>query len=471
MRIRDKIPTREISGLQKIRFGPAQILVTGFLCIIIVATFLLMLPISTNAKVVTPFIDALFTATSAVCVTGLVVVNTLEHWSIFGKIIILACIQVGGLGFMTLVSMIFVLMGRRITLKNRLLMQEAMNFSTTSGVVRFTQIVLKLTFLIEGIGAVLLSVVFIPRYGIFTGICYSIFHSISAFCNAGFDILGDNSLMNYVGNEWLNVTIMLLIICGGLGYTVWLDTYDAFKLKLNSAEHFTWRQAFYKLSLHTKLVWILTISLILFGFIFFFFAEYHNPATLGPLSLGDKITAAMFQSVSPRTAGFNTLPLDELTVGSQLITIFLMFIGGSPAGTAGGIKTVTIGLLAISAYSVLQGNTTIVIFRKKIAIDQILKALTVITIGLIITTVMLTILTFTEDATFMELLFETVSAFATVGLTLGITSTLSLTGKFVIIILMFVGRLGLITMGVALMIKQSKNPLGIHYPEEKVLVG
>ncbi len=303
----------------KWNIGPAQILVIGFLAIIIIATLFLMLPISTNADRHTPFLDALFTATSAVCVTGLSVVNTLDHWSPFGKCVILVCIQIGGLGFMTLVSMIFVLTGRKITLRNRLIMQEALNFSTPSGVVRFAILVIKLTFLIEGIGAVLLSLVFIPEYGVWKGILYSIFHSVSAFCNAGFDMVGHNSLTPYVGNGIVNFTVMMLITCGGLGYTVWLDTYNALKIKMDAAEHFTWRQAFYKLSLHTRLVWILSIMLVLIGFIFFLVAEYNNPATLGQLPLKEKIYAAMFQSVSPRTAGFNTIPLDELTMGSQLM--------------------------------------------------------------------------------------------------------------------------------------------------------
>ncbi|WP_010168839.1 TrkH family potassium uptake protein [Candidatus Epulonipiscium viviparus] len=458
-------------GGGRIKFGPAQILIFGFLGLIAAGTALLMLPISTTSRVVTPWLTALFTSTSAVCVTGLVVENTLAYWSLFGKIVIILCIQIGGLGFMTLVSMIFVVTGKKISFKNRLLMQEALSFNTTSGVVKFTLLIVKLTLLIEGIGALCLSFVFVPEYGFVTGIWYSIFHSISAFCNAGFDLVGNNSLMPYVQNEWFSYSIMILIILGGLGYTVWLDTYNVLKTKSELAEHFTWRQTFYKLSLHTKLVWIITIVLILGGFIFFFIAEYNNPATLGSLSFADKITAAMFQSVSPRTAGFNTLALDELTLGSKLMTVMLMFVGGSPAGTAGGIKTVTLGVLVLCAVSVLKGDSSVVVFKKKISTDQILKSLTIMTIAILIVMIALTILTFSEDATFIELLFETVSAFATVGLTLGITSSLSFTGKLVIIALMFIGRVGLITVGVALIVRAAKNPVGLQYPEEKVLVG
>ncbi|ONI45537.1 Trk family potassium uptake protein [Candidatus Epulonipiscium fishelsonii] len=450
--------------------GPPQVLVVGFIITILVGTLLLMLPISSQSGESTFVVDALFTATSAVCVTGLVVVNTAAHWSLFGKVVIITCIQIGGLGFMTVVSMLFVLRNKRITLKNRLVMQEALSFKSTAGIVRFTRLIVKLTFIIEGIGAFLLSFVFVPEYGLIKGIGFSIFHSISAFCNAGFDIVGENSLMPYVGNGIVNFTIIMLIIIGGLGYSVWLDSYEMIKTKLNSAEHFTWKQAFYKLSLHTKLVWILTIGLILTGFLFFFAVEYQNPLTLGELSLKDKIYASLFQSVSPRTAGFNTLPLADLTVASQLVTILLMFIGGSPAGTAGGIKTVTFGVVLICAISVMQGRSSIVAFRKKISIDVILRALTVIVIALVIVISTLTALTLTQDATFMEIFFETVSAFGTAGLTLGITGNLNIIGKIIIILLMFIGRVGLFTIGVALVARQGKISQ-IQYPEEKVLIG
>ncbi|OON94552.1 MAG: Trk family potassium uptake protein [Candidatus Epulonipiscioides saccharophilum] len=454
----------------KSKFGPAQLLTFGFLALIAVGTILLMLPISSNERIITPMLTALFTSTSAVCVTGLVVENTLAYWSVFGKIVIIFCIQIGGLGFMTLVSMIFIITGKKISFKNRLLMQEALSFDTTGGVVRFTLLIVKLTLLIEGIGAFFLSFVFVPEHGWIKGILYSIFHSISAFCNAGFDLVGGSSLMPYVNNKLLNYTIMALIILGGLGYSVWLDTYNAFKTKAQ-LEDFTLRQTFYKLSLHAKIVWIMTVFLVLGGGLFFFIAEFDNPATLATLSMGDKITAALFQSVSPRTAGFNTIALDQLKVGSQLMTIALMFIGGSPAGTAGGIKTVTLGVLLLCAFSVLKGDSNVVIFKKKITTDQVLKSLTIIIIAIFIVVTALMILVFTEEATFMELLFEAVSAFATVGLTLGITSSLSVIGRIVIIALMFIGRVGLITIGVALVVRASKRPVGVQYPEEKVLVG
>lgn len=463
----------EQHGIFRTSLGPSQILVAGFLALILVATVLLMLPISSQSGQSTDFIDALFTSTSAVCVTGLVVVNTLEYWSLFGKIVILLCIQIGGLGFMSLVSMIFVFMGKKITLKNRLIMQEAFSSSTTAGIVRFTKAVVQLTFLVEGIGALLLSFVFVPKYGLIEGIGYSIFHAISAFCNAGFDLVGSNSLTPYVGNAIVNFTIMGLIIAGGLGFCVWMDTYNMVKVKRQSAEHFTWKQAFYKMPLHTKLVWLITIALIVFGFIFFFVVEFKNPNTLGALSLKDKIYAALFQSVSPRTAGFNTVTLSELTPASKLMTIILMFIGGSPAGTAGGVKTVTIGVLILCALSTIKGRESTVIYKRRIPRAVISRALTVVMIAITAVICMLMILTVTESAEFMDLLFEVVSAFATVGLTLGITPSLTVIGKIMIIILMFIGRLGPVTIAVALMVRQgkSKEKQGIQYPEEKVMVG
>ena len=454
--------------------NPAQILVGGFLGVIILASILLMLPISSNSGRMTPLVDALFTATSAVCVTGLSVVNTLAYWSTFGKIVILCCIQIGGLGFMSLVSMLFVVLGRRITLKNRLVMQEALNFNTTAGVVRFTKKVVMGTLIVEGMGALLLAFVFVPEHGWIKGVAYSIFHSISAFCNAGFDLIGDSSLTPYVGNGLMNLVIMGLIILSGLGFSVWIDTYKMFESKHKAPKHYTWKQAIGKLSLHTKLVWIITGILLVTGFLVIFIFEYRNPATLGALTFKEKIYAALFQSVSPRTAGFNTISLADLTDTSKLFTIMLMFIGGSPAGTAGGIKTVTIGVLVLCAYNTIKGNDNVVVFKKRIPFDIITRALTIVMIAFMVICVVLGILSMTENFSFMEILFETVSAFATVGTTLGITSKLSLVGKITIIIVMFIGRLGPITMAVALMVRrrdQEKNKVNIQYPDEKVMVG
>ncbi len=456
------------------KLHPTQILVGGFLAVILIGSILLSLPISSATGSYTSFEDALFTATSAVCVTGLVVVNTAAHWSLFGKIVILICIQIGGLGFMSLVSMIFVALGKRITLKNRMVMQEALNFKTTAGVVRFTKMVVKGTLIVEGVGALLLAFIFVPEYGVGKGIWYSIFHAISAFCNAGFDIIGDSSLTPYVGNTIVNFVIMALIVIGGLGFSVWLDTYKAIERKIKAPKNYTWRQTINKLCLHTKLVYVITAVLLLLGFIVILVLEFANPGTLGPLTLKEKIYAALFQSVSPRTAGFNTVNLAELTDTSKLFTILLMMIGGSPAGTAGGIKTVTIGVLVLCAISTIKGNNQTVIFKRKISFNTITRSLTIVMIAISVVIVSVGCLSLTEEFTFMEILFETVSAFATVGTTLGITPFLSSIGKLLIIIAMFIGRLGVITTAVALMVRQGnkENSKGnIQYPEEKVMVG
>ena len=456
------------------KLHPTQILAAGFLIVIAITTFLLMLPISSSKGEMTSPIDALFTATSAVCVTGLSVVNTLEHWSLFGKIVLICAIQIGGLGFMSLVSMVFIIMRKRITFKNRLIMQEALNFTTTAGVVRFSKMVVQGTLFVEGIGAFFLAFAFVPEFGWIKGIWYSVFHSISAFCNAGFDLIGTDSFCPYVGNTLINVVLMLLIIVSGLGFCVWLDTYRTIKYKLTAPKYFTWKQAVGKLSLHTKLVYVITAILLVSGAIVIFVLEYHNPGTLGHLTLKEKILAALFQSVSPRTAGFASIPLGKMTTTSKLFTIILMFIGGSPAGTAGGIKTVTVGVLVICAISTVKGNDKVTVFKRRISFSAISRALTIVMIGVTVVAVVIGILSLTEPFPFMDIVFEAVSAFATVGTTVGITPYLSTIGKIIIIIVMFIGRLGPITIAVALMIKQNKkekNKVNIEYPEEKIMVG
>lgn len=450
--------------------GPAQVLVVGFLSIIIIGGIVLSLPISSSVGESTPFMDAIFTATSAVCVTGLVVVNTFAHWSNFGKVVIISLIQIGGLGFMTLVSMIFVLLGRKITLRDRLIMQEALSQDTTAGIVRFTKHVVKGTLLVEGIGAFFLSFVFIPEYGLEKGIWYSIFHSISGFCNAGFDIIGDSNLTPYVGNSIINFTIMGLIIMGGLGFGVWVDITRVIKFKLKTKVECTWKQAFDRLSLHSKLVLIITFYLIIIGFLFFFLAEWSNPNTLGALTFKEKVFAALFQSVSPRTAGFNTIPLGQMTDASKFMMILLMFIGGSPAGTAGGIKTVTAGVLVLCAISTIKGREHTEIFKRRIPTRAIMRSLAVIMIALGVVMGFTMILSFTEDAKFLDILFEVTSGFGTVGNSTGLTPNLSFLGKIIIIIDMFIGRLGPVTMAVAIMIKQTNHKTTIQYPEEKIIV-
>jgi trk system potassium uptake protein TrkH len=377
----------------------------------------------------------------------------------FGKIVILMLIQIGGLGFMTMATLVAFIIGKRISLRERLIMQEALNQFNISGLVRLTKHILFTTFIIEGIGAFFLSLRFIPQYGRPKGILFGIFHSVSAFCNAGFDLIGQGrSLTPYVDDVLVNVVIWLLIIIGGLGFTVIMDLLRFKK--------------FSKLTLHTKLVLYISGILILTGFVFSFIFEFNNPETLGNLSAKGKFLGSMFQAITPRTAGFNTLPMYKLTMASKFFIIILMFIGGSPGSTAGGIKTTTAGVLILSIISIIRGKNDTEIFNRRIAKDVLSRALAIVVIGMLWVLVVIMILSITEaNKDFLDIFFETVSAYGTVGLSLGITSKLSLIGKIVISFTMFAGRVGALTIVFALARKQQKKKGLIRYPEGKVMVG
>ncbi len=452
----------------EIDLRPTQILVLGFMLLIAIGTLLLNLPIASNDHQSIGFIDALFTATSAVCVTGLVVVNTAAHWTVFGKTVIIVLIQIGGLGFMTITTTLFMLLGRKIGLKERMIIQEALNQYTLSGMVRLTKNIIIGTLMIEGVGALLLAIKFIPEYGL-KGLPMGIFHSISAFCNAGFDVLGDSSMSPYIGDVLVNFTLMLLIILGGLGFSVWVDTIKTTQKSIQKGwSHKRW---FRQLSLHTKLVYVATVILIVVGFVFFLVVEGLNDQTLGLLSIKDKFLGALFQSVTTRTAGFNTMALDQMTDASKFVSILLMFIGGSPAGTAGGVKTITIIVLIIEMMSTVRGSDDAEIFGRRLARGIIRRALAVIIISLGVVLVVTTLLSLTQEGSFMDVFFEAVSAFATVGLTLGQTGKLDTFGKLIISVTMFIGRLGPVTMAVAFSLKNSKRHAKVKMPEGKVMVG
>lgn len=452
----------------KLKLRPTQILVLGFLIVIMIGTFLLNLPIASNDGESVGLINALFTATSAVCVTGLVVVNTFYQWTLFGKIVIISLIQIGGLGFMTITTTLFIILGKKIRLKERLIIQESLNQYTISGMVRLAKNVVLGTMLLEGIGAILLSLKFIPKYGVY-GIFMGVFHSISAFCNAGFDIIGNDNLCPYVGDVLVNVTIMSLIVLGGIGFTVWLDYIRIIKEKKKYS--YSFKRAFRKLALHTKLVTVLTISLIGIGALFFFVFEGTNPLTLGTMGYKEKILGSVFQSVTSRTAGFNTISQGGMKDASKFMTIILMFIGGSPAGTAGGIKTVTFGVIFLSVLSVIKAREDVEVFQKRISWDIVKRALAVMSISLTVVILATMILSLTETAKFIEVLFEVVSGFGTVGLSIGITPNLTVWGKLVLCLVMFTGRLGPVTMMVAFSLKDKRSKNTIRKPEEKVLVG
>lgn len=445
----------------KLKIAPTQILVIGFLLLVLIGTSLLSLPIASNSGTSVGIVDSFFTATSAVCVTGLVVVDTGTHWTTFGKTIILILIQIGGLGIMTFSTMFALILGRKITLKERLIMQEALNQFDLQGLVKLTKYIIVTTFCIEAIGAVIFSLAFIPDYGWQKGIAMSIFHSISAFCNAGFDIMGNfGSLTKYIGNYIVNLNAIVIVVLGGLGFTVWIDLYKYIKQKKQ-----------HKISLHTKVVIAMTVVLIIFGFIFFLAAEFTNKATIAELPTSTKLISSFFHAVTPRTAGFNTVDINAMSIPSKFMTILLMFIGGSPGSTAGGIKTTTAGLLILTVISVVRGREDTEVFKKRLPKHLVYRALAVILISFSIVILVTMLLSITEKADFMTVLFESTSAFATVGLSMGLTPKLSVIGRLIIALTMFAGRVGPLTLVLALSQKSAKNKGNMKYPEDRIMVG
>ena len=440
-------------------FNPTQILVVGFAIMILIGALILMTPFSSASGEWTDFVSALFTATSAVCVTGLIVVDTGTYWSGFGQFIIIALIQIGGLGFMTFTTLAFFIARKRIGLKERLVLQEGFNAYNLGGIVKYTKYVLLYTFTVELIGAVLLTIGFTPDYGLGRGIIMGVFHSISSFCNAGFDLIGNyRSITGYVDNYIITITIGMLIVIGGLGFFV---ASDIFK-----------KRSFKKLVVHTKLVLIINMALLVVGMILFFLFEYNNPGTMKDLPLDVKILASWFQSVTPRTAGYNSLDLGAMTTASSFLTIILMFIGASPGSTGGGIKTTTFATILLTVVSVLKGKEETEVFKRTIPINVVKRALSVVCIALLVVIVAIAILSFTEDASFLEICYEVVSGFATVGLTMGITQELTTVGRLVIISTMFIGRLGPLTIALAVAQLQSSSNKGKYrYPDGDILVG
>ena len=439
---------------RKRRLSSFQIIILGFAGVILLGALLLMLPISATARCVTPFHEALFTATSAVCVTGLVVQDTGSYWSVFGQAVILTLIQIGGLGVVTVAASFALLSGRRISLMQRSTMQDAISAPKVGGIVRLTRFILRGTFLIELIGALAMLPVFCRDYG-WRGIWMAVFHSISAFCNAGFDILGTNnnlypSLTGYVQNPVINITIMLLIITGGIGFLTWDDICEN---KLH----------FHRYRMQSKVIVIVTLVLIVLPALFFFFADF------GALPLGERIQAALFQSVTPRTAGFNTVDLSAMSGASLGVMILLMLIGGSPGSTAGGMKTTTLAVLLANAAATFRRRDSAQFFGRRLDCGAVKTAATILTMYLALFFGGGVFISIYENLPLSSCLYEAASAAGTVGLTLGITPQLHIPSQMVLIALMYLGRVGGLTLIYAAL--SGKKTSNAKLPLEEITVG
>ena len=449
---------------KKISFSTTQIILCSFLITILFGSLLLALPVSAADGKSVPYLDALFTATTATCVTGLVTLPTVTTWSVFGQIVILILIQIGGLGVITIMSAVMILLQKQMGIHDRLLLQDAFNLNSLSGIIKFVKRVLLGTFLIEGVGALLYMTVFIPEFGL-RGIWVSVFTSISAFCNAGIDIIAENSLCDYATHPMINLVTSMLIVLGGIGYVVWWDVIRVWK-KTGRID----RGFFRRLTLHSKIVISTTMILIFGGGLLLFLFEYKNPLTMEGLSVFDKIQISLFQSVTTRTAGFATVPQQNLTNASSILCLLLMFIGGSPVGTAGGIKTVTVAVLVVSTLATIQNKSEVSLFHRNISRQAVNKAVAVTSMAFAILFVSTIALSAVTGAETMDVLFETVSATATVGLTRDLTPHLNGMGKAVIIGNMYLGRVGPISLAIALN-SNKKNHNIIKNPTEEIHVG
>lgn len=445
---------REIKKKVLKQFSSARIILFGFIIMIFVGASILSLPISSRSREFTPFIDALFTATSASCVTGLIVYDTATHWSVFGKIIIIAMIQCGGLGVVTMLTVFTQVTGKKIGLRDRATLQSALSAPQIGGIVRLTSFIFKATIIIEMIGALLMFPRFMKDFGITKGIYYSVFHSISAFCNAGFDLMGDvskfSSLTKYQSDIMINITIMLLILIGGLGFLIWKDIVDyRFDIKRYSTQ--------------TKIVLTMTFILVLFPSVLFFFTEFST------LDIKTRVLSSLFQAVTPRTAGFNTIDYTKFSDNGIAMTIILMLIGGGSGSTAGGIKMSTIFILVATMCSVLKQDKEVAVFKKRIEPDIIKNAVAVFALDIFLFIVGSMIISGIEGFSLKETMFECASAVATVGLTLGITPHLGIISKILLICMMYFGRVGGITLIFAA-VTPKKNG-NARYPKDQVAVG
>lgn len=448
---------------KRLDLTPAQVLVSGFAVVILLGALLLTMPFAAADGQRVRFLDAVFTATSATCVTGLVVFDTGTKFTHFGQIVILALIQVGGLGFMTFSTLLAFIIRRKIGLRSRALMQEAFNFSSSSGVVRLAIHVLAFTAIFEFGGAILLTGRFARVMPFGQAVYYGIFHAISAFCNAGFDLMGRifgpySSLVPF-NNDWgVLLTIGGLIVVGGIGFPVLADIFN-----------YARSRGARKLSLHAKVVLAATGVLLAGGTLILLLLEWGNPGTLGAMPFGQKLLNALFASITPRTAGYNSINTGAMVQASLFLTVILMFIGASPCSTGGGVKTSTVSVVLAAVLSIVKGKQDTELYKRRLPTDALLRAGAVLSLALSLVLLVTGILSVSEKAPFLNILFEAMSGFGTVGLTTGITPSLTDLGRVLIILLMFAGRLGPLTLAVA--IGQRSNPASVHYPEERVMIG
>lgn len=442
-----------------------QIITLSFLLVILIGSLLLATPLTSADGTATPFLDALFTATSCVCVTGLVTVTTASHWNLFGHLIILLLIQIGGLGVIAITTIFTMLLGKKLSLSIRMLLGDAFNLETMKGLVRFLRRVVLGTFVVEGIGAICYLPVFVSGYGL-KGIWYAIFHAVSAFCNAGIDLIGPDSFLPYVHHFWINVVTMALIIVSGLGFIVWFDVLDVVKKKLKEKNR---RRIWEQLTLHSKIVIVMTSFLLFTGAVLYFAFEYRNPATMGDFSFGQKILASCFQSVTTRTAGFVTIPQKGLTTPSIIVTLFLMFTGGSPVGTAGGVKTTTLAIILLAVIATIRGREDIICFNRRISPKTARKALSVVLISFFASIVAIITLMLFETGTAADQIFEVYSALGTVGISRDYTSVIGAAGKIILCLCMYLGRIGPISMVLVFTIRDRQ--IAARLPEEHVAVG
>ncbi len=440
------------------RLRPAQLIIFAFAALIALGTLLLSIPAASVSRISCGGMTALFTATSALCVTGLTVVPTAASWSLFGKIVILCLIQIGGLGFMTIVSVFYFLLHRRIGLKQRMLLAQSLSLNGFDGVVRLVRHALLGTVIFEGAGALLLTVRFAAEMPLYRALGWGIFHSISAFCNAGFDVAGASGMHPYVADPLVNVTLMLLITTGSLGFFVWEDLQNRRDARVR------------RLTVHTRIVLFMTIFLFVFGAGMFAALEWDNPATIGNLSAGEKLLASAFQSVTLRTAGFETVAQGSLTEASQALSVVYMFIGGSPGSTGGGAKTVTVAVLLLAVLASLRGRTRVTAFGRTIDDEQVRSALALVAIMVLLIFGGALFLTVYEDLPFLSCLYEATSALCTVGNTTGITGLLHLPSQILLIIFMFFGRVGIMTISLGFLLGD-RAETRCQYAETRVLIG